>query len=91
MAEKPPTQSLLQRELEQLAPLRDELRVQARLARAEIAEELEQLEERWLHLQDEVKRAAQQSQLRQEIEKKARGVVDELRRSYERIRQELTM
>jgi hypothetical protein len=91
MAEKPPTQSLLQRELEQLAPLRDELRVQARLARPEIAEELEQLEERWLHLQDEVKRAAQQSQLRQEIEKKARGVVDELRRSYERIRQELTM
>lgn len=82
---------VLQRDLDQLAALRDELRVQANLAKADFADELNQLEARWLHVKDEIKRLGEDSKLRTEIETKTRVVLDELKTSYQRIKQELKM
>lgn len=81
----------LHHDLDQLTALRDELRVQAHLAKAELTTELDQLETRWLHIKDEVKRITEESSLRTEVETRARGVIDELKRSYLRIKQELKM
>ena len=82
---------VLQKDLDQLATLRDELRVQAKLARADFVDELDLLETRWLHLKDEIKKLADDSKLRSEIETRTRGVLDELKTSYERLKQELKM
>ena len=91
MIDTKPLKEVFQRELDHLATLRDELRVQAHLAKTEVARELEQLEGRWLHVQDELKRVAEQSPVRAELETKARNVIAEVRSSYERIKQELKM
>lgn len=82
---------VLQRDLDQLAALRDELRVQANLAKADFADEWSQLEARWLHVKDEIKRIGEDSKLRTELEAKTRTVLDELKNSYQRIKQELKM
>lgn len=81
----------LQRDLDQLATLRDELRVQVDLAKADFSDELDQLETRWLHMKDEIKRIGEDSKLRGEIETRARSVIEELKSSYQRIKQELKM
>lgn len=79
----------MHRELAHLATMRDELRVQAKLAKAEFTHELEQLETRWQHVQGEVRRLATDPKIRGELETSARRVLDELKGSYERIKHEL--
>ena len=81
----------LQHEVDRLAEARDELKVQLKLARAEAGEEWEKLEGKWLRVQDEIKRVADQSRepLR-EISQGVRGLLTELEHGYERIRSELT-
>ena len=80
----------LQNELGHLAEVRDELRVQLSLAKAELSQEWDKLEGHWLHVQDEVKRLGEQTKPpAQQLGQAAHHLVDELKRGYERIRSQL--
>lgn len=79
-----------QQELDRLAEARDELKVQLKLAQAEAGEEWSKLEDKWLSVQDEIKRVAEQSrEPLKEISHGARGLLSEIERGYERIRSQL--
>jgi predicted nucleic acid-binding Zn-ribbon protein len=80
----------LQHELDRLAEVRDELKVQLKLAQAEASEEWNKLEDKWLSVQDEMKRVADQSRepLR-EIGQAAHKLMSELEHGYDRIRSQL--
>jgi len=77
----------LQRELDLLAQLRDELRVKASLAKADAKAELDKLEGTWLRVQEEIKRVGEHSKESvQEVGGVARKLVDELKVHYARIK-----
>lgn len=79
-----------QHELDRLAEVRDELKVQLKLAQAEAGEEWSKLEGKWLNVQDEIKRMAEQSrEPLKEISHGARNLLSELEHGYERIRSQL--
>jgi predicted nucleic acid-binding Zn-ribbon protein len=80
----------LQHELDRLAGARDELKVQLQLAKAEASEEWKKLEEKWLSVQDEIKRVAEHSrEPLKEISQASRTLLSELEQGYERIRAQL--
>jgi predicted nucleic acid-binding Zn-ribbon protein len=80
----------LQHELDRLAEARDELKVQLKLAQAEAGEEWDKLEGKWLSVQDEIKRMAEQSrEPLKEISQGARNLLGELEHGYDRIRAQL--
>jgi predicted nucleic acid-binding Zn-ribbon protein len=80
----------LQHELARLAEVRDELKVQLKLGRAEAGEEWNKLEEKWLGVQEEIKRVAEQSrEPLKEISQGVRNLLSELEHGYERIRTQL--
>jgi hypothetical protein len=77
----------LRKDLDALRSLRDELRVQASLAKAEARTEWTRLESRFELLQEELGRVQNQSKgTMQEIEAKVGVLVEELKRGYDRIR-----
>jgi len=80
----------LQTELERLARTRDELRVQASLAKAETRSELNRLESLWQRVQEELRRVGEQAKVpAAEIGGAARSLVEELAQGYGRIKREL--
>lgn len=77
----------VQRELDALARARDELKVQLHLAKAEAREEWGKLEAAYTRLTGELTQAT--GDLKEpvrELSGAAKGVVDELKHGYERIR-----
>lgn len=80
-------QATLRRELESLSRTREELRVQANLAQADMRAEWERLEKRFQHAQEECARLADHTKAAaQDIEQRTRTLIQELKASYERIR-----
>jgi hypothetical protein len=80
----------LQRELEELSAMRDQLRVRMHLAKADAKDEWHKLEDRWARLSGEVARTVHDAKKpAAEVGSAARSLLDELRRSYERIKGEL--
>jgi len=80
----------LQRELERLARTRDELRVQAQLAKAETRTELGKLESTWQQVQEELRRFGDQARgPAAELGGAVRSLLDELAEGYGRIKREL--
>jgi hypothetical protein len=80
----------LQHELESLVRTRDELRVQAHLAKADARKELERLEAGLLQLQDEAKRMAMHSKdAAHDIGATTRALLDDLKQGFDRIKREL--
>jgi hypothetical protein len=80
----------LRKDLDSLRSLRDELCVQATLAKAEARTEWSRLEGRFELLQEELGRVQNHSKSAlQEIETNLGVLVDELKRGYERIRSAL--
>ena len=80
----------LQHELESLVRTRDELRVQAHLAKADARKELDRLEAGLLRLQDEVKRLAEHSKdAAHDIGATSRALLDDLKQGFDRIKREL--
>jgi hypothetical protein len=77
-------------ELENLRGVRDELRVQAELGRAELRERWEELERRWHQLEGRLKVVG--DGLRedgQDVREAARLLLSELREGYEHLRERL--
>jgi predicted nucleic acid-binding Zn-ribbon protein len=79
--------ALLQQELNRLAEIRDELRVQLKLAKADAQEEWNKLEVTWERVQEELQRVATHTKEPvQNIGAAARQLLDELKQGYERVR-----
>jgi hypothetical protein len=78
----------LAEELENLQAVRDELRVQAELGRAELRERWEELERRWHHLEGRMKLVREG--LREDgedVREAARLLAGELREGYQHLRE----
>jgi transposase len=77
----------IKRDLELLHTLREELRLQATLAKADVKSEWAALEARFELAQEEWKRAQGHSKTAmQEIETNLQTMIEELKRSYEALR-----
>jgi len=77
-------------EMNNLRQLRDELRVQAGLGRAELREFWGDLERRWYQLEGRLKLAREGAREdSQNVREAARLLADELRESYEHLRKRL--
>lgn len=75
---------------EKLKTQRDELRVQAHLARAEFRDEWEELEEKWQKTEQAIDRLQDQAvETTAEMQNSARVVMEEIGKAYDRIRQRL--
>jgi hypothetical protein len=82
--------ALLQQELNRLAEIRDELKVQLSLAKADAQEEWNKLEVTWDRVQEELQRVATHTKEPvQNIGAAARQLLDELKQGYERVRAQL--
>jgi hypothetical protein len=82
--------ALLQQELNRLAEIRDELKVQLSLAKADAHEEWNKLEVTWDRVQEELKRVANHTKEPvQNISAAGRQLIDELKQGYERVRAQL--
>lgn len=80
----------LAKEFESLRTLRDEVRLQLHLGRAEARERFEKLEERWQHLEGRMKVVARASREElAEIGQALRLVLDEVREGYAHIKKRL--
>jgi predicted nucleic acid-binding Zn-ribbon protein len=77
----------LQRELDSLCQTREELRLQATLARADMKADWQRLETRYHLVQEEVARLSEHTKAAaHEIEQRARELIEEVKAGYERIR-----
>jgi predicted nucleic acid-binding Zn-ribbon protein len=77
-------------EMDSLRQLRDELRVQAELGRAELREFWGDLERRWYRLEGRLELARESAREdSQNVREAARLLVGELRESYEHLRKRL--
>ena len=86
MVETPDWKAMLQRELETLTKLRDELKVQMHLGKAELKHDWERLEGTFQRVQDELRYTGEQSkQPAKDLQAAARALLDELKRGYERV------
>lgn len=82
--------ALLQQELTRLAAIRDELRVQLKLATADAQKEWNKLEVSWERVQEELTRvAAGSKEPVQKMGAAAQELIDELKQGYERVRAQL--
>lgn len=80
----------LQRELELLRSMREELRLQVTLAKADVRTEWDRLEARFELAQEELKRTHEHSKSAvHDIETHVRTLTEELKRGYEAIRRML--
>lgn len=77
----------LTEEVEDLRRIRDELRVQSHLGKAELAERWDKLEKRWQHLEGRLKAIAEGSQESlDEIGEAAGLLVEEIRKGYRHLK-----
>ncbi|MFO0725389.1 MAG: hypothetical protein U1E65_16520 [Myxococcota bacterium] len=79
---------LFHKELEDLKTLRDELKVKAHLAKADISDELEKLDQKWPAVEKQVEKVAKEvetglNQAGKEIEKAATEAFGELKKAYQ--------
>ena len=73
-----------------LAQLRDELRLQAHLFKAELLDEWHRLENKWHTLTNEIDRLAESTDDSDEnLDRFARGLMEELEASYDQLREAL--
>lgn len=80
----------MQRELDSLVRTRDELRVQAHLAKADARKEWDRLEGGLRRLQGELQRLAEHSKdAAHDIGTTSQALVDDLKQGFERIKREL--
>ncbi len=83
-------QGFLEQELERLRQTRDELRVQAGLARLELRDRWHELEHRWAELEARFRAlSATAHDEAEDVREAARLLVDELQEGYEHIRSRL--
>jgi hypothetical protein len=83
---------VFRRDLDALATARDELRVQMHLAKAEARTELDRLDRAWLRLQDEVSRLEDHGKAQAaEVETAGRKLIEEVKRGYARLKNEIKM
>jgi hypothetical protein len=80
--------SALQNELVALTRTRDELRLKAHLAKADAKDELDRLEKTWERVQEQAQRIHAKDVV-EGIESGVRGLIEELKSGYERIKREL--
>ena len=75
---------------EKLKAQRDEMRVQAHLARAEFRDEWEELEEKWQQAERKLERIQDQAvETTAEMQSSARVIMEEIGSAYDRIRKRL--
>ena len=73
-----------------LAQLRDELRLQAHLFKAEVLDEWHRLEKKWHTLTNEIDRLAESTDDSDEnLNRFVRGLMEELQGSYDQLREAL--
>jgi predicted nucleic acid-binding Zn-ribbon protein len=90
MSETKNVKAALQEEFDRLRGARDDLRVQLTLAKAEVVQEWNKLEESWGRVQEEFKRVGEHTkEPAQQISSAAHQLIDELKSGYERIRAQL--
>jgi len=90
MSDTKDLKATLQQELERLTKIRDDVRVQLSLAKAEVADEWDRLEGSWDRIQDELKRVGEHTkEPAQKLGSAASQLLDELKRGYERIRAQI--
>lgn len=78
--------ALFSKELEDLKTLRDELRVKAHLARADLNDELDKLEAKWPAVEQAAKAfEATTLEVSTQVEKVAREALGELRKAYDEL------
>lgn len=78
--------ALFSRELDELKTLRDELRVKAHLARADLTDELDKLEAKWPAVEQAAKAfEATTLEVTTQVEKVARDALGELRKAYDEL------
>lgn len=83
--------SLIQNEYRDLMKLRDEIRVQAHLAKAEAKDKLARLEAKWPDVESRFRMLEQSSgQAVDSVMQSARDLMDELKSGYETLKRELT-
>ena len=80
--------SALQNELAALTTTRDELRLKAHLAKADAKTELDRLEKTWERVQEQAQRIHAKDVV-EDIEAGVRGLIEELKSGYERIKRDL--
>ncbi len=77
-----------QRELDALATLRDELKLKARLARAELQAQLDELEHRWRLAEEQLRRTKDHvKQDHQVIDRKISNLLSDLKLGYQNVKQ----
>lgn len=90
MDESTTTLSEFKRELEALTTLRDELKLKAHLAGAELKTQLEDLERRWSLAEEQVQRTVSHLKLdSQLVERKFALLVDDLKAGYQNVKHAL--
>ena len=86
MTETTDWKAILQRDLEPLIKLRDELKVQMHLAKAELKQDWERLEGTFQRVQDDLRYTGEQSkQPARELSTAAKALLEELKRGYDRV------
>jgi len=84
------SKTFLAEEIDRLRELRDELRVQAELGRAELRDRWQELEKSWHQLEGRLKLARDSARAdSQNVREAARLLASELRESYEHLRKRL--
>jgi predicted nucleic acid-binding Zn-ribbon protein len=90
MTDAKDVKAALQRELEVLSKIRDDLRLQLKLAKSEALEEWRKLESTWFGVEAEFKRIGEEAREPvKDMASAARALMDELRRGYGRIKTQL--
>jgi phage-related minor tail protein len=90
MSDAKELKATLQKEFDHLVVMRDQLKVQLSLAKADATDEWTRLEQSWQRVQEELKRIGEHTkEPAKELGHAAVGLIDELKRGYERIRTEL--
>lgn len=90
MTDAKDVKAALQRELELLAKVRDDVRLQVKLAKSEARDEWRKLESTWLGVEAELKRVGEQTKEPvKDMAAAARALMEELRSGYGRIKAQL--
>jgi hypothetical protein len=85
------TKFSFERELGALQTLRDELKLKAHLAKADVKDELNQLETRWLRVEEELRRTA--GHVKQPLEaigQETKQLMQELKVGYDNVKRRLS-
>lgn len=84
------TKESLEREKQALEEARDELKLQMHLGSMEVKKQWDQLEKKWEHVSEELSRIGTHTKGPiEDIGKATRGLLDELKSGYARVREQL--